>query len=78
MSSTASVANLGKDSVITISQLREVACKKIHPRVIRKERIMVKTFSNSEFQARDFKVVLTIFCTRSQNFFVEVICSPFI
>ena len=86
---TASISNLEKNSVTTDVQvifdsrsqrtyLNEALCERLKLPVIRSERIIVETFGNNEFQARDVNVVLIKFFTGYKNVFVEEICSPVI
>ena len=76
---TASVSNLEKNSVTTDLQaifdsgsqrtyVNETLCQRLKFPIIRSERIIVKTFGNDEFQARDVNVVLIKFCTRHKCF----------
>ena len=75
----ASVSNLEKNSVRTDLQaifdswsqrtyVNEALCQRLKFPIIRSERIIVKTFGNDEFQARDVNVVLIKFCTRHKCF----------
>ena len=84
---TASISNLVKNSVTTDVQvifdsgsqrtyLNEALCERLKSPVIRSERIIVETFGNDKFQARDVNVVLIKFFTGYKNVFVEEICSP--
>ena len=86
---TASVSNLEKNSVTTDVQVifdsgsqrtyvNEALCERLKFPVIRSQRMIVKTFGNNEFQAREVNVVLIKFCTGHKNGFVEAICSPVI
>ena len=85
----ASVSNLEKNSVTTDVQVifdsgsqrtyvNEALCERLKFPVIRSQRMIVKTFGNNEFQAREVNVVLIKFCTGHKNVFVEAICSPVI
>ena len=86
---TASVSNLEKNSVTTDGQiifdrgsqrtyLNEALCERLKFPVIRSKRIIVKTFGNNEYQARDFNIVLIKFCAVHKNASVEAICSQVI
>ena len=86
---TASVSDLEKNSVTTDGQvifdrgsqrtyLNEALCERLKFPVIRSKRIIVKTFGNNEYQARDFNIVLIKFCTVHKNASVEAICSQVI